>query len=215
MGRFETRSVVTARSERSYKIYLPDNLATPSPAILFLHGRGESGSDIEAPTRVGLGEALRTRPDAWPFIVIFPQKLDECVFWPSYDFLINDVLRDVEKEFAIDPNRRYLTGISQGGNGCFTLAKRLAWRFAAVAPVCGWGDPTQALVDLADTPVWAFHGTKDEAIDYESSVAIINRLKRYGGNARLTLYDGVDHSSWIQAYQEPLGEWFLSHSLDR
>jgi predicted peptidase len=209
---FEKRVIDHRGANRSYKVYVP-TVAPPYPAIVFLHGFGESGEDGEVQAKVGLGEAIEKSPEEWPFLVLFPQKKDHGVLWPGYRGLVDDVLAQAEKEFPIDRTRTYLTGLSQGGNGTLTLARSLRWKFAAVAPICGWADPFTAAQDLAETPTWLFHGDADGAVPVEASVAVARLLERFGGDVKLTVYPGVGHDSWTQAYQEAgLARWFLSHT---
>ena len=202
-------------SEREYLVYVPDRVGSePTPAILFLHGMGESGSDIERVMGVGLGPAIDQAPDEWQFIVVMPQKLDATILWPSYRRLLNEILGQVETEFNVDPMRCYLTGLSQGGNGTWTLAKSLSWSFAAIAPVCGWADPKLVAQELGDTPVWAFHGEHDNAVPVQCSAACVECLRPHNPDVRLTLYPDLEHNCWDRAYgSEGLSQWFLQHSL--
>ncbi|MCP8937548.1 hypothetical protein NK718_03390 [Alsobacter sp. SYSU M60028] len=202
---------------RDYVVMRPEGApAKGLPAILFLHGKGESGTD-GAQTRVGLPPAILENPSAWPFLVVCPQKPDAGTLWPEWIGLLHATLEAVEAEFRPDPRRRYLTGLSQGGNGTLTLAKALPWRFAALAPVCGWADPMRAGRELADLPVWLFHGLADAVVPASCSTAIAECLVRDGagpaGRPRLTLYPGLAHNSWDAAYREPeLPGWLLSHA---
>lgn len=200
----------------NYRLYVPPGYdGSPCPSILFLHGRGESGSDNVRQTETGLGAAIRQAPEKWPFLVVMPQKLDPEILWPAYASHLDAVLQDVESAFTVDGQRCYLTGLSQGGNGTFALAAHLRWRFAAVAPVCGWADPMQVAWDLRATPTWIFHGDADPVIPASASRAIADFMPRHGGGQpKMTIYPGVDHNSWDRAYQEEkLAEWFLSHRL--
>lgn len=214
MHRIERRSVEWQGLEQTYHVLVPENASRPLPAILFLHGRGESGGDPTLPLSVGLVPALRKRPEEWPFLVVVPQKLDPAALWPAYRNVLDTILADVERDYEVDPGRRYLTGLSQGGNGVLTLARRLRWRFAAAAPVCGWADPREAALDLEGVPTWLFHGDADETVPCACSEAVAGWMRRFGYPPRLTLYPGVAHDSWVPAYEtERLGEWLLQHRL--
>jgi predicted peptidase len=208
---FEERQVLDWR----YRVFVPGSAANHMPAILFLHGRGESGNDNERQLK-HFGRAIEERPEEWPFLVIFPQKLDPQMLWPPYAPMLREVLIDVQREFEVDSNRCYLTGLSQGGHGAFTLSRSLPWRFSAVAPMCGWADSAVAAWELRDTPVWAFHGEADDVVLPSSSVAVIDYLKRDGCDAKLTLMPEVGHNCWDSAYRDyGLAEWFLQHTLAR
>jgi predicted peptidase len=213
------REVRVAGERHGFRVWRPGPDPLP-PAILFLHGKGESGTDNGSQLTVGLPRFVSQDPDAWPFLVIAPQKPDADRLWPDDRDMLEAILHAVEAEFPSDPLRRYLTGLSQGGNGTLALAARLSWRFAAVAPVCGWADPMRAARDLGATPVWAFHGLADAVVPASCTRAVADCMGRFGPRPRLSLYPGVEHNAWDRAYGEDgpgpggLAAWFLGHRLD-
>lgn len=187
------------------------------PAILFLHGKGESASDNERQITVGLPRFVDADPGTWPFLVIAPQKPDAGLLWPEYQPALAAMLAQVEATWPSDPSRRMLTGLSQGGNGTLELATSLPWNFAAIAPVCGWANPMRAGAMLQALPTWLFHGTDDAVVPASCSVAVADCLKKGGAAPELTLYEGVGHNSWDKAYGPEgdgaaLARWFLSQS---
>ncbi len=198
--------------DHRFLVWEPPGIAGPLPAILFLHGRGESGTDLESLANHGLLRVAQEQPEHWPFLIIAPQKLDPNQLWPAYRYLVHETLAEVEQHYDVHPTKRYLTGLSQGGNGTFELARHLNWRFAAIAPICGWCDPIRAKYELRNTPVWAFHGLDDTVILPSASRVVVEFIQQGGGDARLTEYPGVGHASWEFAYADPeLPRWFLSH----
>jgi predicted peptidase len=201
---------------RCFVVYVPREYQAlrPIPAILFLHGRGESGDDGLKPLVHGVPRALLFNRKNWPFLVVIPQKPLEDRLWPEEKDFLNTVLQKIEEEFEVNPHQRYLTGLSQGGNGTFVLAKKLRWQFAAIAPVCGWCDPAVAAETLKDMPLWAFHGAKDTAVQPSGSTLAVEAIRQAGGSPKLTLYPEVGHDAWTPAYNDPeLPKWLLSHSL--
>lgn len=152
--------------------------------------------------------------ERWPALVIFPQKATQEQDWWSERPMLQAILKAVEGEWATDAHRRTLTGLSQGGHGTFRLARHLAWQFAAVAPICGWVDPQLAAKELADIPMWAFHGDADPVVPVEGTVNAIEAIRAAGGNPTVTIYPGVGHNSWDRAYQESdLAAWLLRQTL--
>jgi len=124
----------------------------------------------------------------------------------------------------VDTNRIYLTGLSMGGFGAWSLATTYPERFAAVAPICGGEGYIGAGLSLMDgtkaaalrkLPVWAFHGGKDTVVPWEESDRMIKLLKRFGNeDANLTVYPEAGHNSWTVTYDNPeLYQWFLKHEL--
>ena len=126
-----------------YAVYVPrDYDSAPSPAgwplVLFLHGRGECGTDGLRQLTQGLPQALFAAPADWPVIALFPQKPDADREWEQYEPAVMALVAAARARFAIDPERIYLTGLSQGGHGAWVLGSRHAELWAAVVPVCGY-----------------------------------------------------------------------------
>ena len=116
----------------------------------------------------------------------------------------------IERQCPVDPSRVYLTGISMGGYGTWALAAEAPGRFAAVAPICGGGDPATAR-QLKKLPIWNFHGAKDPTIPIELSRRMVDAVKKAGGNVRFTVYPPAGHDSWTATYNNPaLYRWLLS-----
>ncbi|MBX3110935.1 MAG: prolyl oligopeptidase family serine peptidase [Fimbriimonadaceae bacterium] len=198
----------------NYQVHVPKGVKGPCPTILFLHGAGECGTDGLLQTAIGLPDAVRRDRTRWPFLVVCPQKDDVKALWADRKELLDGILRDVEGEFPVDPHRRYITGLSQGGHGTFDLAAHLGWRFAAAAAVCGRSLLDKVGEDFRHIPLWVFHGDADPVVKPENSIEAVEAVKKAGGDVRLTMYPGVDHNSWDKAYRESdLPQWFLSHTL--
>lgn len=183
------------------------------PLVLFLHGSGERGSDVARLATVGLPRDL-AEGLALPARVVAPQCPADTT-WSEHLHALLGLLDHVLAEGDTDPERVVLTGLSMGGTGAWLLAATAPERFAALVPVCGqrtWfiGDtpPTEALRRL---PIWAFHGEDDEVVEAEASRVQVAALRAAGADARLTLYPGVGHDAWKQAYATPeLWTWALA-----
>ena len=122
------------------------------------------------------------------------------------------LIDETVENYSIDQNRVYLTGLSMGGYGTWTIASSYPQRFAAIAPVCGGGQPYLAR-SLKNIPVWAFHGAMDSVVPLQQSQMMVDAVNRAGGNAKLTVYPEADHDSWTATYNnDELYEWLLSHS---
>lgn len=192
-----------------YLIYTPKEKPASGkyPLLLFLHGSGERGNDLKLLQRYSLLSFYKDTAK-FPFLLIMPQ-CPAGQRW-STEILIR-LLDEIEKKYPIDKEREYLTGLSMGGFGCWALAKVAGDRFAAMAPVCGGGD-TINICMARHIPTWAFHGTKDTDVPVAQSIKMVKALQDNGGQATLTLYEGMGHNSWDSAYADPrLYEWFLKH----
>lgn len=210
---FLMKTVTVGGKDMKYVVYVPlaYDPAKPMPAIIFLNGAGECGTDGLKQALIGLGSAVMVDSTQWPFIVIFPQKQDVKTNWEDEEPMVIAILKQSKKEFNIDDSRLYLTGLSQGGRGTWTIAAKHPDLFAAIAPVCGWADEDIAK-KVAKLPIWAFHGDKDEAVKLVESENMKKWIEAAGGACKLTIYLGVGHNSWDNAYRnENLGAWFLEH----
>lgn len=199
----------------NYLLYLPKDYNESDkdfPLILFLHGMGERGTDIEKVKTHGIPKLISEGKE-FPFIVVSPQCPDE-YFWND-DVLIA-LLDEIEQNYRVDKNRIYVTGLSMGGHGTWTLALAQPNRFAAIAPVCGWGHPVE-FCKLAQMPIWVFHGAKDFVVPLNDSQQIVEQLKKCGATkVKFTIYPEATHDSWTETYNnEELYKWFLEQSLDK
>ena len=212
------KTEVKKSASMNYLLHLPsdgDDPAKKWPLILFLHGAGERGDNLEAVKLHGIAKVVEQQP-GFPFITVSPQCPTD-TWWSTHSETLIALLDDIIARYAVDTNRVYLTGLSMGGYGTWHLAALFPERFAAIAPICGggfwaFGFPEKVCV-LKDTPVWAFHGAKDKTVPVRESRQLVKVLKSCGGNVRFTLYPEAGHDSWTETYNNPeLYEWFLSHT---
>ncbi|MBI3469587.1 MAG: prolyl oligopeptidase family serine peptidase, partial [Planctomycetes bacterium] len=149
---------ITVKVRLNYLLYLPEGYGKGDkawPLLLFLHGAGESGNDLKQVKRHGPPKLVETGNEL-SFIVVSPQSPGR-----GWDVqALNALLDDVVAKHKVDQNRIYVTGLSMGGFGTWSLAAAYPERFAAIVPICGGGDPASAK-RLKDLPIWVFHGAKD------------------------------------------------------
>lgn len=209
-----TRDVTTTLGTR-YLLYLHEDYDPAGgrrwPLVLFLHGAGERGDDLERLKRHGLPRVLEERDD-FPAIVVSPQcPPDER--WSVA--VLRALLDEIEEGHAVDPDRISVTGLSMGGFGTWALAIAEPDRFAAIAPICGGGEPF-GTARLTRLPVWAFHGDADTVVPLRRSQEMVEALRARGGDVRFTVYPGVEHDSWTRTYDNPeLYDWLFSHRRSR
>ncbi|MBV9121816.1 MAG: dienelactone hydrolase family protein [Planctomycetes bacterium] len=202
--------------EAGYVLFVPHDYQPdkPYPLILFLHGVGESGTDGRRQAALGLGPAIKKQEKTFPALVIFPQSQKRSWSAKSEDGRrAMAILAEVQKAYKIDPKRIYLTGLSMGGSGTWSLALQYPHQWAAIVPICGRSDPSRAAI-IKDIPCWCFHGADDPVVPVEQSRRMIEALKKAGGHPRYTEYPGVGHASWERAYATPeLYEWLFAQHL--
>ncbi|MCK4602381.1 MAG: prolyl oligopeptidase family serine peptidase [Phycisphaerae bacterium] len=177
------------------------------PLMMFLHGAGERGDDLSQVAIYGPPKIAK-KDKHFPFIVVAPQCPADR--WWCIDDLLG-LLDEVTAGCAVDRDRVYLTGMSMGGFGTWVLAARAPRRFAAIAPICGGGDPATAR-RLKDVPIWAFHGARDQTVPLRQSQQMVEAVRQIGGKAKLTVYPSAGHDSWTATYANPrLYTWMLKH----
>jgi predicted peptidase len=218
-GRMVIREAQSGGESHRFAVWLPPGFDAKKrwPAIVFLHGSGECGTDPLAPTRVGLGPVLAARPASWPFVVVFPQKPVEEQEWEERDSLVLAELDAASREFAIDPRRVALGGMSQGGHGAWVLGAWYPTRWSCLIPICGYGRAKTIAPRVARLPVWAFHGLRDDVVDPAEAQNIVAAVREERTKlgldpkaARLTLFPDANHNSWDPACAEPgLAPWIL------
>ena len=177
------------------------------PLVLFLHGSGECGSNLEKVKLHGPPKYADKKP--YPFILVSPQSPDD--FWhiPSLNALLDEVIATNK----VDPDRVYVTGLSLGGGATWHLVAAYPERFAAAAPVCGWKPVVTTAPKIKNIAFWIFHGDKDKAVPLAHSQRMVDALKPLNAEVKFTVYPGVGHDCWNQAYEEPeLWTWLLSHT---
>ena len=209
---FHLRTLASPAGPRLYTVYLPRDYDQDKtyPAVLFLHGSGERGTDGVCSAQIGLGAAILANPAEFPAIVVMPQARETWTAGSADADAALAALDAVTRAHKVDPDRIAITGLSMGGRGAWEVAAANPGRFSAVAPVCGMGKPESAAT-LANLPTWVVCGDEDRIQTLHNARAMTNALKAAGGSPRLTEYRSVPHNSWDRAYNDlELIDWLLS-----
>jgi predicted peptidase len=205
----------------AYFVYVPPeyNPDRPWPVILFLHGSGERGDDGFLQTDVGIGRAIRRHHRRIPAVVVMPQcRPNEAWVGPMAAMAVRCV-EVASREYNLDADRIYLTGLSLGGHGAWLLAAEYPDRWAAVVPICGFAEYGQStgLAEkiaprLAGIPIWCFHGQADKNVPVEKTRELVAAIKAAGGKSIwYTEYPGAGHNVWDRAYDDPeLWRWLFA-----
>jgi predicted peptidase len=212
-----------------YRLFVPQSCSPQSPCglLLFLHGAGERGHDNQAQLANDALAFVESAPQAEnPTIVVYPQ-CPEGMQWVTSDWkkgtyslahtpvskpmaAVLELLASLTKDYAVDPARILVTGLSMGGYGTWDIVARKPNLFAGALALCGGGDPSQASA-IRDLAVWAFHGERDEAVPVRGSRKMIAALRDAGGHPRYTEVAGHGHDIWTVAYRDPAAvRWLLS-----
>ncbi len=182
-----------------YLLYAPQGEAqAPYPLIIFLHGIGERGDDLELVKKWGLPHYAETGEVELPAYVAVPQCPAD-VRWDDVIDALDAMLDDLLALLAIDEDRVYLTGFSMGGFGTWAWARQRAERFAALMPVGGSGNShahvfsQDDLAHLKTKPIWMVHGAVDTAVPVSGADDVAAALARLGANFGYTRYPDATH----------------------
>ena len=219
---FQFKKTLTV--DLNYLLFLPKGYQAKAekrwPLILFLHGSGERGTNVWKVATHGPPKNVAENPD-FPFMIVSPQ-CPEGEHWSNDKLLA--LLEEITRDYAVDTERIYLTGLSMGGYGAWNLGISYPEKFAAIAPICGGGELITVILSSRDKApalkslgVWAFHGGKDPVVPVEESQRMVNALKKVGvKDVKLTIYPEVQHNSWTEAYKDPeLYKWLLEHRRNK
>src|SRR5262245_23997585 len=186
-----------------YVLYLPPGYEKGDkawPLVMFLHGKGDKLKRLK---EKGLPAQIAEKKD--PFILVAPQAEPR---WNAA--ALNDLVEHVVAKHKVDADRIYVTGLSMGGFGTWSLAMAYPDKFAAIIPICGGGNPANA-PKIKDVPIWVFHGAKDKTVPPGRSEAMVKALKDAGAqHVKFTLYPDAGHNSWTPTYKNPeVWDWLL------
>lgn len=205
----KTTIEVVQKQELGYAFHIPLNTKEKKPLLIFLHGSGENGSDVEKVKIHGPFKYLKTHQ--LDFYILAPQCPEGEQWNPD---ILYELILKIKKENNIDANRIYLTGLSSGGWGTYSLALKYPEMFAAVMPVSGFVDIIQLeeICKMEKIPVRIFHGLLDDIVPVSNDIAIYKELKKCNKEVELTLFNDATHDCWTQVYENPeTYDWMLKH----
>ena len=207
-------SVKDSFSKLSYIVTTPTGFEPAKeslPLIVYLHGVGESGDNIEAVKTHGIPKYFCKDQDylGLRVVTLSPQCPWDKI-WNGITVQLMNLIEIVANKLNIDKNRITITGNSMGGFGTWEMACEYNNYFAAAAPICGGGMSWRASA-LAKMPVRAFHGSDDLVVPIEYSKLMVDTINAAHGHAELTVFDNVGHDSWTSAYEKTdLIKWLAS-----
>lgn len=230
-----------------YWLWLPPGYSTAQnwPVLVFMHGAGEIGG-LPSMAKVHGPPKLVTQSD--PNLAVLRQNFIVVGLHMSVDGnwwddtrrpIVNNIAQQITQNFAGDPERIYVSGLSRGGRGAIGIYSKQSSNpaqriYAACLETCGFKD---GIVDPAgyetmkNWPIWLHHGTADGTVAYSESQYIANRIEQLGGATFLrhernawspsylsnghifTTYTNYGHDVWTETFNNPnVYYWLLQYA---
>ena len=204
----EMNKEVKVKTEISYLLDFPEKAKGKVPLMVFLHGSGERGNDLEMVKRNGplMHKDLMGEP-----VAILAPQCPANTWWDTQ--AIYQLIKEIQKNYNIDETRIYLTGLSMGGWGTLKLAMEHPEMFAAVASVCA---PTDRVMmanahQYKNLNLKIFHGGMDDVVLPENAFNFYQSVHPVNKEAELIIFPNDNHNSWDSTYSDPkLYEWMFS-----
>jgi predicted peptidase len=205
-----------------YRFFEPDAPAPAQgyPIYVWLHGLTGRGYDNQSQISFGGNhdvpqwlispEVQQTHPG-----YIFAPQCPGGLFWVHFGLprsaaplrIAMLALAQFIADHPIDPSRVYVLGQSMGGFATWSLLAEYPEWFAAAVPMAGGGRPGKAKT-IAQTPVWAFHGDRDNIVRVWRTRQMFRAVQKQGGPIRYTEIPDGTHYIWNKVIAEPgLLEW--------
>ena len=216
---FEKKSFIYDTVTLNYRFLIPliYDSTKKYPVHLFLHGAGERGNDNESQLIHGSNLFLKeNNQKKYPSFVIFPQCPKNDWWGGHYDTykfdyqvknskalkLVINLMDEFIMRSDVNKNKIYVSGLSMGGMGTFSILSQRPNMFAAATPICGDGDPKSVKSFAKKVPIWIFHGALDRVVHPNRSLIMAQSIIEENGSPRVTIYENVYHDSWNNAFDE-------------
>lgn len=219
---FQSTTLNTSLTTVNYVLYLPesyyhDNKNKKYPLIVFFHGDGQKGDNVD-----------QVRTDALPnyldgtlnldFIVVSPQQNGWKQTWTKPSF-VEELVALTKKTYRVDGNKIYGVGCSGGGGGLYNFGSKYPGALAGMSPMSGAYSLSlpEEYCPMKDIPFWGFHSDKDGTINLNNLVVAMNNINECGPIMPLkkTIYKGNIHDCWqFPLKQDSLYRFFLARDLD-
>ena len=209
----ELKKEIKKEQKISYILDYPENVKGKVPLMVFLHGSGERGDNLDLVKAHSPFTYKNLIPE--PVAILAPQ-CPANVWWDTE--AVYYLIKEIQQKYQIDDSRIMLTGLSMGGWGTLKLAMEHPEVFSAVVPVCA---PIDRLMKVRssqykDLPMKIFHGGNDDVVSPMNSIEIYQEIKKVNKNVALTIFPDDNHNSWDSTYSDPnLYQWMLAQKKNR
>lgn len=192
----------------NYIVYWPEKLDENMPLLLFLHGIGERGENIEAVEKYALPKYMN-KFDI-PYIVVAPQCTSNN-FWDYHLRDVEKVLEEVYEKYKYNKSRVCILGSSMGAFGAWNYIISRPHLFKGIVSVSGgiMLPMNQTLLPLKEKAILIYYGSDDDVIDVNESMSAYDKLKSIDcTNIELKIIENDNHFLTSHAFKDKhLYEW--------
>ncbi|HWG97173.1 MAG TPA: hypothetical protein VN647_08835 [Nitrospira sp.] len=175
VGNLPDEQIVIRGQPYPLSLFVPPTYQTSRAyaLVVCLHGFGFTGEEYLERWRPRLGEDYLLACPSYPSGAWFTRRAEE---------LVLETIRQVAHRYHIDPDRVFLTGMSNGGIGTWLIGMHHASLFAGLAPMASGLDDVLMpfLANLRSTPIYIIHGAKDQVMPVDLSRSIVRELDKLG-----------------------------------
>ena len=204
-GQFLTKTFSSQAGSRQYKLYIPNGYTGQAvPLVVMLHGCTQSPDDFAAGTRMNIAAEAHTCIVAYPGQTS-AANMQKCWNWFNVNdqqrdsgepSLIAGITREIMHDYAIDPARIYVAGLSAGGAAASIMGHRYPDLYAAVGVhsglACGAARDMQSAFGVMQrggdgdaftgnqrrVPLIVFHGSRDSTVNARNGDAVVAQAVR-------------------------------------
>ncbi|UUO04988.1 alpha/beta hydrolase-fold protein [Blastopirellula sp. J2-11] len=207
-GFVETKFIDKFEHERTFLVYVPPGHQSVErlPLLLFLNGRGENGFDGYWTIENNFGLQIWENKQSFPFVCAIPQCAENKNFNGEQLEVALDFADYVAKEYGTDPDRFYITGVSQGGDGVWHAISKYPERFAAAVPLCGKPRVDAEKLAGSGLPIWNLYNQGDSASLVKMNEETRQQLLEAGASPNFTQYKQGGHDCWNLGFRS-VGMW--------
>ena len=195
----------------NYIVYVPEKLDKNMPLLLlllFLHGIGERGENIEAVEKYALPKYMNQFDI--PYIVVAPQCTSNN-FWDYHLRDVEKVLEEVYEKYKYNKSRVCILGSSMGAFEAWNYIISRPHLFKGIVSVSGgiMLPIHQTLLPLKKKAILLYHGSDDDVIDVNESILAYEKLKNIGSeNIEFKMIENDNHFLTSHAFKDKhLYEW--------
>jgi poly(3-hydroxybutyrate) depolymerase len=199
-----------------YGVYVPDDYRGDEPFPLIVYLAGNSGPAMEG---VQLASAAFERTG---YLVVYPNSWGG--WWrTATQTMVDSLLGEVMRKHNVDPERVYISGLSNGGTGTLDYVSLWPQRFSAAVVAMGaglfgfteLGGNRPFVSNVTHTPMLFLHGEKDPVIEVSATTKTVDSLRAQHADVAMQLFPDREHEIVPGSGDDGMTVDFFAHHVKR